>query len=69
MKFFVEGSPADSWAVIKAHYDFLIGIRPDLIKRRKLTAIGYTVTNQYPRLLTFEFFLLGKKTFHDLGKF
>lgn len=69
LKFLLQGSPADSWAVIKAHYDFLIGIRPDLIKRRKLTSIGYKVSNQYPRLLTFEFFLLGKKTFHDLGKF
>ncbi len=69
LKFLLEGSPADSWAVIKAHYDFLRGIRPDLIKRRRLTSLGYQVTNQYPRLLTFEFFLFGKRTFQDLGKF
>jgi GT2 family glycosyltransferase len=69
VKFLLQGSPKDSWAVGKAHFNFLSGIGSDLTKRSKLNSIGYRVTNQYPRLLTFEFFLLGKKTFRDLGKF
>jgi GT2 family glycosyltransferase len=69
LKFLVQGSPGDSWAVVKAHYFFICGIRSDLIKRRSLKALGFRVTNQYPRLMVYDFFLLGKKTFQDLGKF
>jgi len=68
-KFLLQGSPGDSWAVLKAHLDFMVGIQSDFRKRRMLTSIGHQVTNQYPRLLTFEFFLFGKKRFQDLGKF
>ncbi len=69
LKFFLQGSPADSWAVVKAHYFFVLGIGSDVRKRRRLASLGYRVNYQYSRFLIVEFFLLGKKTFKNLAKF
>jgi GT2 family glycosyltransferase len=69
LKFFLQGSPSDSWAVVKAHYFFITGIGSDVGKRRRLASLSYRVSYQYPRFLIIEFFLLGKKTFKDLAKF
>jgi GT2 family glycosyltransferase len=69
LKFFLQGSPSDSWAVVKAHYFFVTGIGSDVRKRRRLASLSYRVRYQYPRLLIIEFFLLGKKTFKDLAKY
>jgi GT2 family glycosyltransferase len=64
--FLIQGSPKDSWAVIKAHLKFFGNLRADLKKRDQLAGLSYRVSQQYPRLLTVDFFLLRKRTFKSL---
>jgi len=69
VKFLLQGAPRDSWAVIKAHVAFLTGLGSDLEKRRKLEEKKLTniIAYQYPGFLVFDFYILGKKMFKNLG--
>ena len=71
LKFLFQGSPADCWAVIKAHGSFWWRFRSNLKKRRilQMQVQHYNVTNQYPGSIIAAYYLLGKKTFKDLTKF
>lgn len=64
--FLVQGSPKHAWAVIRAHGQFFGNLGADLKKRKQLADIPYPVSQQYPRLLTFDFFILGRRTFKSL---
>ncbi len=64
--FLMQGSPKDSIAVIKAHLKFFSNLGVDLKKREQLASLPYRVSQQYPRLLTIDFFILGKRTFKSL---
>jgi GT2 family glycosyltransferase len=68
MKFLIQGSPNDCSAVMRAHFNFMGGLKLDLEKRRRLVGQGvaYPVTMQYKGFLTIDFFLLGKRTFDKL---
>lgn len=65
----LQGKPAETWAIIKAHFSFYGMIPGTLKKRRKLKQIS---KNPIPknlilgRLLISEYFLKGKNTFAEL---
>ncbi len=71
LKFLLQGTPADSLAVLKAQFVFLRRLPIDLGKRRSIasTIPNYVVKNSYPRLLVADFYLLGKKIFKNLVRF
>lgn len=64
LKFLVEGSFADFWAVIRAHFAFFARI-PKLIKVRKTLRHG-AVGQIYQRNIVFDNYLRGLKTFSQL---
>jgi GT2 family glycosyltransferase len=64
-KFLVTGSPADAWAVVKAHGSFIKNLGRDYSKRSlpSQTPIG-TIRKG---LLLIDYYLKGKRNFKDLG--
>jgi len=68
VKFLVDGASSDSGAIMKAHVHFLLGFRKELKKRRRLTNTlpQYKARRIYPRLIVIDFYLRGKKFFHQI---
>lgn len=68
LKFLVQPSPADAWAVIKAHVYYFSHLGSEYAKRRKLKQQlkTYKVGQIYPHLLVVDYFLLGAKEFKKL---
>lgn len=63
------GKPAETWAIIRAHFSFYSMISDSLKKRKMVSQISeHPVSNKLilNRLLIVEFFLKGKKTFKEL---
>ncbi len=69
MKFFLQGAPQDSWAVVKAHIQFITRLASDFKKRGKLKNKKLTnpIAYQYPGLLVVDFYIYRKKIFKNLG--
>lgn len=68
LKFLSSGSASDCMAVFKAHVNFLQTFSSTLKKRNALkTKMGFSVGMQYRGLLPFDYFVLGKKSFRNLG--
>lgn len=68
----LKGRPAETWAIIRAHFSFY-GMIPETLKKR--TSLKKTAASQTPknlvlnRLLITEYFLKGKKRFDELDFF
>jgi len=66
--FLINGKPADFLAVLKAHRNFVKNLKSDLNKRQGKTGKAVTkIPGVYHNLLPFQYFLLGRKTFGELG--
>ncbi|MFM8833389.1 MAG: glycosyltransferase family 2 protein [Cytophagales bacterium] len=66
LKFLVQPSPADAWAVVKAHFYFFTHVRAEWRKRSVLnqTLQGFDTTFQrYPHFIVIDYFLL-RNTFY-----
>lgn len=59
---FLFSSPADAWAVVKAHFAVLFRIGKTLKKRSTPKA----VSEVYPRLIIWQYFAKGRKTYKEL---
>ncbi|MFN7328781.1 MAG: glycosyltransferase family 2 protein [Bacteroidota bacterium] len=69
LKFLVQPSPADAWAVIKAHLYFFNHFSAEYRKRRTLNkklASFNTTTPRYPHFIVVDYFLLGTTYYKDL---
>lgn len=64
IKFFVEGHPADTWSVIKAHFYFYKNMGKLHKKRKQLQ--HNKISCIYSGNIVFEHYVLRKKTFNDL---
>lgn len=64
IKFLLGGFAADSWAVLKAHADFLKHLPRDYSKRNTPLSAN-TIKTIYKGSLLFGYFLQGKKYFRD----
>jgi len=65
----MKGKPAETWAIIHAHFSFYGMIPMTISKRKALNKISMTSTPQslvMKRLLITEYFLKGKKKFEEL---
>ncbi|MEQ9425638.1 MAG: glycosyltransferase family 2 protein [Cyclobacteriaceae bacterium] len=60
MKFLVEGQPRHSWAVLKAHYNFLFKAQTEA---NKLKALSSRI---YKKSIVYQYFLSGNKHFNQL---
>jgi GT2 family glycosyltransferase len=69
--FLVKGKPADSKAVLRAHLDFFKNLRSDIAKRKSIARDlgGFHAEGICRELLPWQFFVLKKKTFGELGEF
>ena len=70
-KFFIEGKPVHTWAIIKAHFSFYGHLKTTLRLRKeiKLTDSYKPSSNQiYQSSIVFDYFLKKKKHFSDLKK-
>jgi GT2 family glycosyltransferase len=68
-KFLLDGSVQDFRAVWRAHFNFIKGIRKEVIKRKTNSKMAKTNLNEsvaYNGLLVVDYFLLKKKSFKDL---
>ena len=71
IKFFIEGNPQHTWAIVKAHFSFYANLKNTLRKRREIkSATNYKPsTNQiYQSSIVFDYYLKKKKHFSDLNK-
>ena len=68
IKFLLEGAPLDAMAVIKAHVHCAGKFRKELKKRSELKKQlpRYAAKWIYPRLIVVDFYIRGKKFFHQL---
>jgi GT2 family glycosyltransferase len=69
MLFLLRGAPADAWAVLKAHFDFLWRIKKDLSKRNDFEKRfpNYRISEVYGGLLPYQHFVLKHKTVRELS--
>lgn len=70
--FLFGGKPADARAVLAAHIGFIKNVRSDIAKRKKIAKEpgSFKVGGLFFRgLMPFQYFVLQKKTFHDLREF
>jgi GT2 family glycosyltransferase len=69
--FLLRGSPADAWAISKAHLTFHLRIRKDFAKRREIEKItpNYNVSTIYKRLLPLQFYLYKRNETSKLREF
>lgn len=67
-KFLLQGQPQNFGAVIRAHYNFLLDLNRDLIKRRAIqrTYPSYSDTMIYKGVVAVDYFLKGKKSGYDV---
>jgi len=71
IKFFVEGNPAHTWAIVKAHFSFYGNLKNTLRLRNeiKLAPNYKPCTSQiYQSSIVFDYYLKKKKHFSDLKK-
>jgi GT2 family glycosyltransferase len=61
---FLLGTPAHAWAVVRAHWHVATHIGRILSKRRKLKDTGFEVTEIYPAIILWRYFVVGRKHFH-----
>jgi GT2 family glycosyltransferase len=68
VKFLLQPSRQDAFAVVKAHLSFFVGIVNELRKRSALSTrfTNYSVSQIYPHFLVVDYFLLGKDVFRKL---
>lgn len=66
---FLPRSPADAWAVIRAHFYVLFHFGRILKKRYGLRRqlAGFAVSEAYEGILVYKYFIQGKKTFRELN--
>lgn len=68
LKFLLQPSPADAWAVVKAQVYFFLHLPAELKKRRMLgkSLLGFkTTTPTYPHSIVVDCFLLGTTVYQD----
>lgn len=67
-KFLLQGQPQNFGAVIRAHYNFLLDLNRDLIKRRAIHRAypSYSDTMIYKGIVAVDYFLKGKKSGYDV---
>ncbi|HXD93463.1 MAG TPA: glycosyltransferase family 2 protein [Bacteroidia bacterium] len=71
VKFFIEGKPVHTWAIIKAHFSFYANFKNTLRLRKEIkSAANYTPSNNqiYQSSIVFDYFFKNKKRFSDLKK-
>jgi GT2 family glycosyltransferase len=71
VKFFIEGNPSHTWAIVKAHFSFYGHLKTTLHLRREIKATAsYKPTNHqiYQSSIVFDYYLKKKKRFADLKK-
>ncbi len=71
IKFFVEGNPKHTWAIIRAHFSFYDNLKRTLQLRKEIkSAANYTPSNKqiYQGSIVFNYYLKKKKHFSDLKK-
>jgi GT2 family glycosyltransferase len=68
IKFLIQPSPQDAWAVIKAHLYYFSHLGSEYSKRSSLseTLNGFQVKQVYPHFLVIDYFLLGVREFKKL---
>lgn len=68
VKFLIDGSTSNAGAVVKAHAHFIVRLRKELKKRRQLKnkLPRYEAKWIYPRLIVIDFYLRGKRFFHQI---
>ncbi|WP_420581458.1 glycosyltransferase family 2 protein [Reichenbachiella sp.] len=66
LKFGLGQSWSHSWAVIRAHIDFLMFLPKNLKKRKQVQASRKTTVRNSPFLLPFQYFIKGRTTYKDL---
>jgi GT2 family glycosyltransferase len=62
LKFLLD-APAHALAVVRAHWYVATRIGKILSKRQKLKGTGYTVSEVYPGMILWRYFVLGRKTY------
>ena len=70
LRFLFSGKPSHFLAILKAHFAFYGMAGKMLGKRRKMKKYSPHQTPEnlvYPRFIIFEYFLRGKKTYHELS--
>ncbi|SMD39121.1 Glycosyl transferase family 2 [Reichenbachiella faecimaris] len=65
LKFGFDQSWAHSWAVIRAHLDFILLTPKNIKKRRLISKTNHSVQNS-PFLLPYQYFIKSRKTFFEL---
>lgn len=71
LKFLLEGKPAHTWAVVRAHWAYYFTIGKTLRKRKenkRLPGYAASFSNFYMGNIVLEFYLRGKKKFSALAK-
>ncbi|MFI5141680.1 MAG: glycosyltransferase family 2 protein [Bacteroidia bacterium] len=71
IKFFIEGNPSHTWAIIRAHFSFNGHLKTTLRLRREIKlAPNYKPSNNqiYQGSIVFDYYLKKKKRFVDLKK-
>ncbi|HXU27268.1 MAG TPA: glycosyltransferase family 2 protein [Bacteroidia bacterium] len=69
VKFFIEGNPSHTWAIIKAHFSFYANLKNTLRLRKEIkSANNYKPSgNQiYQSSIVFDYYLKKRKRFSDL---
>ena len=71
VKFFVEGNPRHTWAIVKAHFSFYVNLRNTLRLRREIkSGNNFKPSNKqiYQGSIVFDYYVKNKKYFSDLKK-
>ncbi len=71
IKFFIEGNPLHTWAIIKAHFSFYGNFKSTLQLRKEIkSAQNYKPSNNqiYQSSIVFDYYIKKKKFFSDLNK-
>jgi len=71
VKFFLEGNPLHTWAIIKAHFSFYCNLKNTLRLRSEIKSTpNYKPCNNqiYQSSIVFDYYLKKKKRFSDLKK-
>ncbi len=71
IKFFIEGNPLHTWAIVKAHFSFYGNLKNTLRLRKEIkSAPNYKPSNNqiYQSSIVFDYYIKKKKFFSDLNK-
>ena len=71
IKFFIEGNPSHTWAIVKAHFSFYANLKNTLRLRKEIkSATNYKPSNHqiYQSSIVFDYYLKKKRKFSDLRK-